>query len=115
MEDSDRVIGIEVGGQYLAIPHNILWWHEIVNFDDLGVLLSVTYCPLTGSSMVFDRSAVVDGDSFGVSGLLFNNNLIMFNRRADGAQSSTAAAPPPVDGGCAAIRHCGACQPAHGP
>ena len=56
----DRVIGIEVDGQYVAIPHNILWWHEIVNFDDLGVPLAVTYCPLTGSSVVFNRSSGVD-------------------------------------------------------
>ena len=83
----DRVIGIEVDGQYVAIPHNILWWHEIVNFNTLGVPLAVTYCPLTGSSMVFDRSGV-DGNTFGVSGLLFLNNLIMFNRTADGTTES---------------------------
>ena len=39
----DRVIGIEVGGEYIAIPHNILWHHEIVNFNnnlttDCGIL-----------------------------------------------------------------------------
>ena len=85
---SDRVIGIEVDGQYVAIPHNILWWHEIVNFDSLGVSLAVTYCPLTGSSMVFDRSSGVDGSTFGLSGLLFLNNLIMFNRTADGTTES---------------------------
>ena len=84
----DRVIGIEVDGQYVAIPHNILWWHEIVNFDDLGVPLAVTYCPLTGSSVVFNRSSGVDGSSFGVSGLLFLNNLIMFNRSEEGATES---------------------------
>ena len=81
------MIGIEVDGQYVAIPHNILWWHEIVNFNTLGVPLAVTYCPLTGSSMVFDRSGV-DGNTFGVSGLLFLNNLIMFNRTAEGTTES---------------------------
>jgi hypothetical protein len=84
---SDRVIGIEVDGQYIAIPHNILWHHEIVNFDSLGVPLAVTYCPLTGSSMVFNRSGV-GGDTFGVSGLLFQNNLIMFNRSEEGVTES---------------------------
>ena len=84
---SDRVIGIQVDGQYIAIPHNLLWWHEIVNFDGLGVPLAVTYCPLTGSSMVFDRS-MIDGNELGVSGLLFQNNLIMFNRTADGTTES---------------------------
>lgn len=87
LEEADRVIGIEADGQFIAVPHNILWWHEIVNFDDIGSPIAVTYCPLTGSSMVFDRSSV-DGVDFGVSGLLFHNNLMMFNRRSDGSQES---------------------------
>jgi hypothetical protein len=74
---TDRVIGIEVNGQFIAVPHNILWWHEIANFDAFGLM--VTYCPLTGSSMVFHRSNA-QGVTFGVSGLLFNNNLVMFDR-----------------------------------
>lgn len=87
VREGDRVIGLEVEGQSIAVPHNILWWHEIVNFDDFGSPFAVTYCPLTGSSMVFDRSSV-DGVDFGVSGLLFHNNLMMFNRRLDGAEES---------------------------
>ena len=87
LEEADRVIGIEADGRFIAVPHNILWWHEIVNFDDFGSPIAVTYCPLTGSSMVFDRSSV-DGVDFGVSGLLFHNNLMMFNRRSDGSQES---------------------------
>ncbi len=82
---TDRVIGIEVDGQYIAIPHNILWWHEIVNFNAYG--LAVTYCPLTGSSMVFQRASV-DGNEFGVSGLLFNNNLVMYNRTPVGVEET---------------------------
>jgi hypothetical protein len=75
----DRVIGIEVDGMYIAVPHNILWWHEIVNFNAFSAPLAVTYCPLTGSSMVFDRTAA-GGAGFGVSGLLFRNNLILYDR-----------------------------------
>ncbi len=81
----DRVIGLEVAGGYIAVPHNILWWHEIVNLNDVG--LSVTYCPLTGSSMVFDRGAV-DGAEFGTSGLLFKNNLVMYDRSPSGVVES---------------------------
>ena len=81
----DRVIGIEIDGEYLAFPHNILWWHEIVNMDELG--LAVTYCPLTGSSIVFHRESV-NGNEFGVSGLLFQNNLVMFDRTASGVEES---------------------------
>jgi hypothetical protein len=87
LREFDRVIGIEIAGEFLAVPHNILWWHEIVNLDDYGIPIAVSYCPLTGSSMVFDRSAV-NGADFGVSGLLWRNNLIMFERRNDGATES---------------------------
>ena len=82
---TDRVIGLEIAGEYVAIPHNILWWHEIVNFNDVG--LAVTYCPLTGSSMVFDRGAA-EGAAFGTSGLLFNNNLVMYDRAPSGEVES---------------------------
>jgi uncharacterized protein DUF3179 len=76
----DRVVAFFVDGQPYAIPHNILWWHEIVNLDLAnGTKMAVTYCPLTGSAMAFDRSAA-NGAEFGVSGLLFQNNLIMVDR-----------------------------------
>jgi hypothetical protein len=83
LSDSSRVIGLLSGGKALAVPHNILWHHEIVNVNDWeGRTFSVTYCPLTGSSLVFDRSAV-GGAEFGISGLLFGNNLVMYDRRSD--------------------------------
>lgn len=79
LSDDDRVIGLRIGGHRIAVPHNILWSHEIANFNLPGAQLAVTYCPLTGSSMAFDRSAVGGGE-FGVSGLLFQNNLTMYDR-----------------------------------
>lgn len=82
LNDGSRVIGLVVEGRAIAVPHNILWWHEIANFDLGGQHLAVTYCPLTGSSMIFDRS-VVGGATFGVSGLLFQNNLTMYDRNRD--------------------------------
>lgn len=66
----------------IAIPHNVGWWHEIVNLDVGGRQIAVTYCPLTGSGIAFDRSDV-GGAEFGVSGLLFQNNLVMYDRRTE--------------------------------
>ncbi len=80
--DSDRVIGVEIGGEWVAIPHNIMYRHEIVNFTRANTRMVVTYCPLTGSALAFDRSAL-GGVEFGVSGLLFQANLIMYDRSAD--------------------------------
>ncbi|MFW6201279.1 MAG: DUF3179 domain-containing protein [Gemmatimonadota bacterium] len=82
LADDDRVIGLLVDGEALAIPHNILWFHEIVNLDRGDRRLAVTYCPLTGSSLAFDR-APVGGGEFGVSGLLFRNNLLMYDRTSE--------------------------------
>lgn len=77
--DSDRVIGIRRGGQWIAVPHNILWWHEIVNLSaGVGRRTAITYCPLTGSNLHIDlRASGVSG--FLVSGLLFRNNLMMLD------------------------------------
>jgi len=81
LADSDRIIGILFGDTPLAVPENIMWHHEVVNFDEwAGRTFAVTHCPLTGSTLAFDRSAV-DGAEFGVSGLLFNNNLVLFDRQ----------------------------------
>jgi hypothetical protein len=78
----DRVAGILIEGEAFAIPLNIFWWHEIVNLEggpDGATHIAVTHCPLTGSTMAFDRDAV-GGVEFGVSGLLYLNNLIMYDR-----------------------------------
>ncbi|MDH3224212.1 MAG: DUF3179 domain-containing protein [Gemmatimonadota bacterium] len=72
----DRVIGLRLASGWVAIPHNIMWVHEIVNLSD-G--LAVTYCPLTGSAMAFSRASI-GGAELGVSGLLYQANLIMYDR-----------------------------------
>lgn len=79
LRDFDRVVGLVVDDRAYAIPLNILWWHEIVNLDVGGRALAITHCPLTGTSLVFDRGPL-DGVEFGVSGLLYLNNLIMYDR-----------------------------------
>ena len=78
----DLVLGVVINGEARAYPHNIGWWHEIVNDVVGGTPICVTLCPLTGTGLVFD-TADDNGDPFelGVSGLLLNNNLIMHDRR----------------------------------
>lgn len=76
LQDTSRVVGVQVGDRTLAVPLNILWWHEVANFDVGDRRIAVTDCPLTGSTLVFDRRAVDDRPLF-VSGLLWRNNLIM--------------------------------------
>jgi len=82
LRDEDMVLGVVMNGQARAYPHNIGWWHEIVN-DRIGDQpISVTFCPLTGTGLVFDAEDESGGQfELGVSGLLFNTNLIMYDRR----------------------------------
>jgi len=78
--DDDLVIGIKIGGTIRAYPHPILDWHEIVNDDISGQKTAITYCPLTGSAIAWKRHGVVSNSAFGVSGLLYNSNLIPYDR-----------------------------------
>jgi len=82
LKDEDLVLGVELENEVIAIPHNILWHHEIINFNSFTIPFSVTYCPLTGSGIVIDRTDL-DGAEFGVSGLLYHNNLVLFDRNPE--------------------------------
>jgi hypothetical protein len=78
--DSDRVLGVYMNGEARAYPHNILWHHEIVN-DRIGDdWISITFCPLTGSGLGFDPEIGARRLDVGVSGLLFANNLVLYDR-----------------------------------
>ena len=87
LREDDRVIGLIFEGEAIAVPLNIMWWHEVVNLDGATSAVAVTHCPLTGSSLAFDRHPVSDAE-FGVSGLLFQTNLIMYDRTGSGATES---------------------------
>ena len=76
---NERVIAIMSATGPVAVPLQIMWWHEIVNMEVDGAELAITHCPLTGSSLAFDRGPI-GGVEFGVSGLLYRNNLIMYDR-----------------------------------
>jgi len=83
MQAEDRVLGLEINGQARAYPVKILNHHEIVNdnIDGQGILIS--YCPLCGTGMAFFSN--VDGRelSFGVSGLLYNSDVLMYDRQTE--------------------------------
>jgi len=83
LEPSALVLGVVVGGEARAYPHNVLWWHEIINDVVGGIPIVASYCPLTGSGIVFDPTLNGQVHNFGVSGLLFDNNLIMFDRTTE--------------------------------
>ena len=83
LSGEDLVVGVYENGTYKAYPHPILDWHEIVNDNIGGRPLAITYCPLTGTAIGWERA--IDGEvtTFGVSGLLYNTNLIPYDRKTD--------------------------------
>jgi len=90
LKDDDIVIGVVYKGIKRAYPTRILVWHEIVNdtLDDLHV--AVTYCPLCGTAMVFDRYIDKQLRSFGVSGLLYQSDVLMYDRQTNSLWSQLA-------------------------
>ncbi|MDD9952831.1 MAG: DUF3179 domain-containing protein [Candidatus Woesearchaeota archaeon] len=71
--DDELIFGVHHEGKTLAIPQKILYWHEIVNEEGF----SVTYCPLTGTVIGYEDV------NLGVSGKLYNSNLVMYDRKTD--------------------------------
>jgi len=55
-------------------------WHEVVNDTVGGTAIVVTYNPLCDAVVVAKRT--VDGEDlwFGISGLLYNSNLLLYDR-----------------------------------
>jgi hypothetical protein len=80
LSPEDRVICIKIGDEARAYPLRILEYHEIVNDVVEDMAVAVTYCPLCDSAAVFDRSSPQGVREFGVSGLLYNSNVLMYDR-----------------------------------
>ena len=83
----EPVIAVEINGDAKAYPIQIIIWHEIVN-DEVGKTpITVTFCPLCNSSIVFDRRLNYKGKSFlldfGTTGKLRNSDLIMYDRQTE--------------------------------
>jgi hypothetical protein len=77
----DRVLGLSLNGITKAYPIAILNWHEIVNDEFSGEPVVVTYCPLCGSGMAYRAEVGGSPLSFGVSGLLYNSDVLFYDRQ----------------------------------
>jgi len=87
MTPNDRVIGVTIGGVAKAYPLKILDRHEAVNDRLANRSIAVTYCPLCDSSVVFERQYGEEVIEFGISGLLFNSNVLLYDRVKQGARA----------------------------
>lgn len=101
LPDDARVIEVVVGNEVLGVPLRVLDWHEIVNTTVGGEPIAATYCPLCDSATVFSRRVTPKaGDDagsgskpspvvleFGVSGALYNSNVLMYDKKDKGLWS----------------------------
>lgn len=83
LQPDDRIIALRFNGHDLAYPTRILNHHEIVNDAIGGAFIVVTYCPLCGSAAAFDPSVNGRDLVFGVSGDLYDSNLLMYDHETD--------------------------------
>lgn len=81
--DDDLVLALSLNGYHRAYPTRILDVHEIVNDFVAGIPLAVTWCPLCGSAVAVQRDFDDVVTEFGVSGLLYNSDLILYDRRTE--------------------------------
>ncbi len=103
---SQRVVVVTVDNETRGYPLVILNWHEVVN-DVIGQTpIAVIYCPLCDSVSVVDRRIGDETLEFGVSGLLFNSNVLLYDRKSNGlwSQLGMRAVSGPHVGG-KALRH----------
>lgn len=84
LQDREPVIALELVGQKpRAYPIRYLTWHEIVN-DVIGIRhVTVTFCPLCNSALVFDGQINGETRTFGVSGKLRHSDMIMYDRQTE--------------------------------
>ncbi|MBM1556883.1 DUF3179 domain-containing protein [Sulfitobacter mediterraneus] len=79
--DREPVITLALDGHPArAYPIRYLTWHEIVNDRIGGAPVTVTFCPLCNSAMVFDGRARGRVLTFGVTGKLRNSDMVMYDR-----------------------------------
>jgi hypothetical protein len=108
LSPEDRVLGVSLTGIARAYPVRILNYHEVVNdaFHDTSIV--ITYCPLCGSGMAFYGSITNRRLIFGISGLLYNSDVLLYDLQTQslwsqiegaavsGAMNGTKLIPIPV-------------------
>ena len=83
MDDNELVIGVSDGLQSKAYSTRLLDTHEIVN-DRIGATpIAVTWCPLCFTAITYARHDGEQELTFGVSGYLWRENLVMYDRQTD--------------------------------
>jgi hypothetical protein len=105
-DPNDRVVVVESPAEPRAYPLRYLHYHEIVNDVVNGDPVAITWCPLCGSAIVYDRVHEGYTLEFGVSGKLADDDLVMFDRQTESEwkQSSGICIAGEFDGDSLPVR-----------
>ncbi|HVR28802.1 MAG TPA: DUF3179 domain-containing protein [Thermoanaerobaculia bacterium] len=83
LRDGDRVFGVSLGGEVRAYPVKALSWHEMLNDTIGGHPVTLSYCTLCGSGILYSTGTDDGGAyTFGTSGLLYRSNKLMYDRQS---------------------------------
>ena len=89
------MFGIEIAGDARAYPLRILDWHEMLNDVVGGVPVTLAYCTLCGSGILYD--ARVPGHDepfvFGSSGFIYRSNKLMYDQATHSLWSQFTGRP----------------------
>ncbi len=81
LRDADAVLGVAAGGAYRAYPLAVLSWHEMVNDEVGGEPVTLSFCTLCGSAVLYAGRTAAGTLTFGTSGLLYRSNKLMVDRQ----------------------------------
>lgn len=87
----DRVLGVVRNGVTKAYPISIMNWHEIVNDRFGNERVVISFCPLCGTGMAFLADTAGSSLTFGVSGLLYNSDMLLYDRQTESLWSQIMA------------------------
>lgn len=83
LNNEDRILGLFYKNIARAYPIKILNYHEIVNDKIKDESIIISYCPLCGSGIAFSPHLDKPDVRFGVSGLLYNSDMLLYDRETE--------------------------------
>jgi hypothetical protein len=89
LSNKSQWISVELNWEAKFYPYEIIVWHEIVNDEIWNKKIAITFCPLCWSAIVYDRMVENKELSFGVSWLLYNSNLLMYDDETESLWSQS--------------------------
>ena len=93
LRDSDRVFGVALENESRAYPLKIMDWHEMANDVVGGMSVSLSYCTLCGSAILYNGRIGDQTFTFGSSGLLYRSNKLMYDHQTESLWSELQGVP----------------------